>query len=67
MILELRRGDRVRVTNASSRPGYWPGEKGIVLWGPNEGGGVTYYVVCMDHDPHHRPLVFKSGEVEPDV
>ena len=67
MSLELERGDRVRITSMNSVPGYWPGEKGTVIWGPNEAGGVIYYVVVMDHSPNCRPRVFKSGEIEVDA
>ena len=60
MSLELERGDRVRITPMNSVPGYWPGEKGTVIWGPNEAAGVIYYVVVMDHSPNCRPRASSS-------
>jgi hypothetical protein len=64
---ELKVGARVRVQAEDHVSGYPPGEKGIVLFGPEVYGSErAYYVVRMDHGIPHVPVVFAADEIKPD-
>jgi hypothetical protein len=67
--LDLKKGDRVRVTGRSRMYGYQPGDRGtIVREAVRAPSGTRYYLVAMDKDnPAHAGVVFAEGEIEPDA
>ncbi len=64
---EIKPGDRVRLTVRTRQPIFRPGDKGVVIEGPNTSpGGEDYFVVQMDDGPVTHPLVFMGDEIERD-
>jgi hypothetical protein len=64
--MELKPGDRVRVTSQRPVHGYQPGCTGIVRTGPNpDKSGKTYYGVAMDKDDAKDVTLFLADEIEP--
>jgi hypothetical protein len=65
--VELRVGDRVRVSEASRVDGYRPGDTGRVAWVSRSGGSagaVVFYHCEMDRTGGARLAAFYPGEVE---
>ncbi len=64
----LKVGGRVRVKPGVRLPKYSGGDKGAVSRGPQSSAdGSTYYLVVMDKDDPPEAVIFKAGEIEPDV
>jgi hypothetical protein len=64
----LKPGDRVRVCAEEHVSGYPPGEKGIVLFGPDVyGSGRAFYGVRLENGIPDLPILFAEDEIEPDV
>jgi hypothetical protein len=65
---ELKPGDRVRLTVLNQRIGYEPGDKGIVVLGPNSSySGKNFYLVSMDKDGPGNGVTFTMREIEADA
>jgi hypothetical protein len=63
----LKPGDPVRVTTANIMPGYRPGEKGTVLWGPIfQDSCEPYYIVAMGKEDATTSIIFGANEIERD-
>jgi hypothetical protein len=63
----LRKGDLVRVTRQNRMPRYEPGDRGLIVMGPNGlGGNRLYYLVMMDKDVPARLVIFAEDEIEAD-
>ena len=71
MSLELKPGDRVRLTTRGCASGYSPGDKGTVTDGPKHHSGPgpnhPYYLVAMDKDAPQRKTVFNANDLEADT
>ena len=64
----LKAGDRVRVRAGVRLPKYSGGDKGAVSHGPQTSAdGSTYYLLVMDKDDPPESVIFKAGEIEPDL
>jgi hypothetical protein len=68
MSRELRKGDRVRVTERNRIPDYELGDRGTVLEISSlPATGERHYTVTMDKDhPAHPGAVFTEDEIERD-
>ncbi len=67
MAKKLQPGDRVRVTTWTAGPDHLPGDKGIVLRGPEPSdGGVPAYLVAMDYSNGKGVVHFTQDEIELD-
>ena len=71
MSLELKPGDRVRLTMRGCASDYAPGDKGTVTDGPKHHTGTgpnnPYYLVAMDKDDAQRKTVFNADDLEADT
>jgi hypothetical protein len=68
MNIDLKAGDRLRVTARARVPGYQPGDKGTVVSGPHlRPSGGSYYIARMDRDPAGMRVIFADDEVEADA
>ena len=71
MSLELKPGDRVRLTMRGCTSDYAPGDKGMVTDGPKHhmgpGPNDPYYLVAMDKDAPQRKTVFNANDLEADT
>jgi hypothetical protein len=68
--LELKIGDRVRVSWSYRGKDYRPGDQGTVSWAPKAppGGTPTHYHVSMDRrGPEGTSVIFAASDIEPDV
>ena len=64
---ELQKGEWVRVTPVNRMPRYQPGDKGMIVMGPNGLGGTQlYYLVMMDKDDPPGVVIFAEDEIELD-
>lgn len=68
MAVVIKPGDRVQTTTAAYRWGYWPGEKGTIVFirQPASIGDVAVYAVRMD-SAAGRIAFFATDEIEPDA
>lgn len=68
MIRKLGKGDRLRIRSRRRVSGYRPGDKGIVLSGPNRSFmGEPYYKVRMDKNEPGVLTFLSAEDVEPDT
>jgi hypothetical protein len=69
MAHKLKSGDRIRISTEFPKPGFQPGDKGTVLFGPIlRGNGQPYYIVTMDTGGcYSSNSIFCVDEIEPDV
>ena len=64
----LQKGDQVRLTRLNRMRRYAPGDKGMIVMGPNGlGGQRLYYLVTMHKDDTPCYVVFAEDEIEPDT
>jgi hypothetical protein len=63
----LQIGDWVRVTPVNRMTCFKPGEKGLIVRGPNRlGGEKPYYLVMMHKGESPCIVIFAEDEIEPD-